>query len=151
MKLYNITRYNQEIEKEMAAVYGKPYSFFEKLKLGGVGSPRMFYLSGIKELDDLIYLNQPPITLIEMLRESIFFHIHTNPNAQHYVWALKKDEVKIISNSLKLEKATTLSIDTQSLHTIAFSFQDNTAIFGYKPQIHNPIINYLKKHHLINP
>mgnify|MGYP000889984804 CR=1 FL=1 len=149
MKLYNITRLNQEKEKEMAAIYGKPYSFFEKLKLGGVGSPRMFYLSGIKELDDLIYLGQPPITLIEMLRESVFFHLHTNPNAQHYVWALKKDDVRIINDDLKREKASSLTIDAESLKTVTFSFQHHTALFGYKPQVHNPIIKYFKKHHLI--
>lgn len=134
----------------MRAVYGASYRFFEKIKLGGIGSPRMFYLSGINELDELIYLHQPPIVLIESLRESFYFHLHTHPNAQHYVWAIKKEDVKVLSAETYENIPDDLQLDTQSLIKITFLFRGMPAHFGFKTQVQKPLMKYLQKHNLIN-
>ena len=38
---------------EILRKYGGKFSFFEKIKMGGVGSPKIVYQSGFKEIDEL--------------------------------------------------------------------------------------------------
>jgi len=64
--------------KKIIQSYGGEYSFFEKLKIGGVGSPKLNYISGIAEFDEI--KNQDSLEIsssnIELLKAGLIIRIN---------------------------------------------------------------------------
>ena len=81
------TYYNKEHQKSLDNFVGKPYSLFEALKLGGVGSKRMIIETVspnlnlvLNTISDINYAN------IEMRKKGILIHI--TKGHQNYTWAI---------------------------------------------------------------
>ena len=85
--IYNTTNKNKEAEAIFNDLLGKPYSFFEAIKLGGIGSKRMIieevssgFLKIMNAISDINYAN------IEVREKGILVHI--NKGLQNYSWAI---------------------------------------------------------------
>jgi hypothetical protein len=85
--IYNTTNKNKEAEAIFNDLLGKPYSFFEAIKLGGIGSKRMIieevssgFLKIMNAISDINYAN------IEIREKGILVHI--NKGLQNYSWAI---------------------------------------------------------------
>lgn len=51
--------YNDKVQcKSIDALVGKPFTLMNRLKLGGVGSPKLHVVSSSKEIDSLLVLDQ---------------------------------------------------------------------------------------------
>jgi hypothetical protein len=64
--------------KKIVAQYGGEYSFFENVKMGGIGSPRLKYVSGIPEFDEIQYSDdlEQAASNIELLKNGIILRIN---------------------------------------------------------------------------
>ena len=85
--IYNTTNRNKEAEAIFNDLLGKPYSFFEAIKLGGVGSKRMIigevssgFLKMMNTVSDINYAN------IERREKGILIHI--NKGLKNFSWAI---------------------------------------------------------------
>lgn len=50
----NLSYKDQELKEELERLLGKPYSLFEVLRLGSIGSPRMEIIEGSNEFQDYL-------------------------------------------------------------------------------------------------
>jgi len=55
--LQNISYNNKKQRNEIDRLVGKPFTLLERLKLGGVGSPKLYVTSSSKEIDALYLLD----------------------------------------------------------------------------------------------
>lgn len=85
--LYNTTHTNKETVRAIDQMVGKPYGFFESLKLKGTGSKRMIVdevspnlKSVINAVDDINYGN------IELRPQGIL--IHMTKGHKNFTWAI---------------------------------------------------------------
>lgn len=85
--ILNSTHYNKDHKQLINDLVGKPYSFFEVLKLGGVGSKRMVIddvspnlKSYMNLIDDINYAN------IEMRSGGILIYI--NKGLKNFTWVI---------------------------------------------------------------
>jgi len=85
--LYNTTHTNKETVRAIDQMVGKPYGFFESLKLKGTGSKRMIVdevspnlKSVINVVDDINYEN------IELRPQGIL--IHFTKGHKNFTWAI---------------------------------------------------------------
>lgn len=85
--LYNTTHTNKETVRAIDQMVGKPYGFFESLKLKGTGSKRMIIdevspnlKSVINAVDDINYGN------IELRPQGILIHI--TKGHKNFTWAI---------------------------------------------------------------
>lgn len=85
--LFNTTHKNKDAEATINNLIGKPYSFFESLKLKGTGSKRMVidtvsigFKTIMNSVSDVNYGN------IELRKKGIIIHI--NKGLQNYSWAI---------------------------------------------------------------
>ncbi|PSG88342.1 hypothetical protein [Aurantibacter aestuarii] len=85
--LYNTTHTNKETVRAIDQMVGKPYGFFESLKLKGTGSKRMIVdevspnlKSVINAVDDINYGN------IELRPQGILIHI--TKGHKNFTWAI---------------------------------------------------------------
>ena len=85
--LFNTTHKNKDAEATINNLIGKPYSFFESLKLKGTGSKRMVidtvsigFKTIMNSVSDVNYGN------IELRRKGIIIHI--NKGLKNYSWAI---------------------------------------------------------------
>lgn len=64
--------------KKIVAKYGGEFSFFQNIKMGGVGSPRMTYLSGIPAFDEISALDTPERAYLNLalVKKGIIFRIN---------------------------------------------------------------------------
>lgn len=64
--------------KKIIQKYGGEYSFFEKLRIGGVGSPKLGYRSGIPEFDAIHHSDdlEHSISNIELLKDGLILRIN---------------------------------------------------------------------------
>ncbi len=85
--IFNTTHVNKEYEAESTLLIGKKYSFFETLKLGGIGSGRLF----IKKISDKINLGKLNFSEInyaniELRKKGIIVHF-TN-KLERFSWVI---------------------------------------------------------------
>ena len=85
--IYETTHRNKEAKSTFKDLLGSPYSFFEAIKKGGVGSKRMMidsvsptFLKYTNSISDINYGN------IEIRRKGILVHI--NKGLKNYSWAI---------------------------------------------------------------
>lgn len=85
--IYNTTNRNKEAEAIFNDLLGKPYSFFEAIKLGGTGSKRMIieevsssFLKIMNTVSDINYAS------IELREKGILIHI--NKGLKNFSWAI---------------------------------------------------------------
>ena len=85
--ILNSTYKNKEEKQLLEDVVGKPFSFFESLKMGGIGSKRMIIrdvspnLKGfMNKVDDINYAN------IELRKRGVLIYI--NKGLQNFTWAI---------------------------------------------------------------
>ena len=55
--LSNVSYNNKAQRKEIDNLVGKPFTLMNRLKLGGVGSPKLHVVSSSKEIDSLFVLD----------------------------------------------------------------------------------------------
>ena len=93
MKLYKpITLRKAEIER-MYANLGGQYSLWERLKIGGIGSPMIYYTAGNEAIDKLQALASDEVRInIELLKEGILLRIAERTNA--YFIPIHRSEIK---------------------------------------------------------
>lgn len=87
MMIFKTTHTNRDAETTINDLLGKPYSFFESIKIGGVGSKRMMidevsprFIQFMNTVSDINYGN------IELRRKGIVVHI--NKGLKNYSWAI---------------------------------------------------------------
>lgn len=56
--LANVSYNNKVQREEIDATVGKPFTLIQRLKLGGVGSPKLYVTTSSKEIDALFLLDQ---------------------------------------------------------------------------------------------
>ena len=56
--LYNISYNDPKITKQINESVGKPYSFIENLKKGGIGSPKLFITRCSAVIYDILHVNE---------------------------------------------------------------------------------------------
>ena len=85
--ILNSTHKNKEEKQLLEDVVGKPFSFFESLKMGGIGSKRMVIndvspnlQNLINKVSDINYAN------IELRKSGILIYI--NKGLQNFTWAI---------------------------------------------------------------
>lgn len=85
--IFDTTHKNKDTQATIDDLLGKSYSFFEAIKMGGVGSKRMIinqvsptFLKVMNTVADLNYGN------IELRRKGILVHI--NKGLKNYSWAI---------------------------------------------------------------
>lgn len=55
--LANVSYNNKVQRQEIDAIVGKPYPLLQRIKLGGVGSPKLYVTSSSKEIEGLFVLD----------------------------------------------------------------------------------------------
>ena len=85
--IYNTTYNNKEAQRIFNDLLSKPYSFFEAIKMGGVGSKRMMidevspgFLKYMNTVSDINYGN------IELREKGLLIHI--NKGLENFSWAV---------------------------------------------------------------
>ena len=85
--IFNTTHRNKEAESIFNDLLGKPYTFFQSIKLGGTGSKRMMieevgprFQKYLNTVADINYGN------IELRKQGII--IHLNKGLQTFSWAI---------------------------------------------------------------
>lgn len=118
------TYYNKEHKTLLNDFVGHPYSLFEALKLGGVGSKRMIIKevspnlnSLINTVSDLNYAN------IEMRKKGILIRI--NKGLQNFTWAIPFYHLVLFKTSATSIHAQGKFIRFQNSRT----FKENTSFF----------------------
>lgn len=134
------------IEPEILAQYG-PYSFWERFKMGGTGSKRVYYKSGIPYFDNVIGESTDlPFVSFEMLKNAIFIRLSIHNKSYTLALSNKELEQVIIYNDDSTRKNSLVFV-VQSLekrYTFAFDLIDvSIASFFGKPY-------FSKKFKLIN-
>ena len=66
--LRNVSYKNDNIKNEIDDLIGNSYSFFEKIKKGGVGSGKLLITKANKEIENLIIFH------LELLNQSFQYH-----------------------------------------------------------------------------
>ena len=95
--LFNTSYTNKEYTKESAKMLGKAYSFFEKLKMGGIGSSRLI----IDELSPKLQAKNPQTTAItyaniELRPKGIIVHFANR--LDRYSWIIPYYRLVTYSN-----------------------------------------------------
>jgi hypothetical protein len=95
--LFNTSYTNKEYTKESAKMLGKAYSFFEKLKMGGIGSSRLI----IDELSPKLQAKNPQTTAItyaniELRPKGIIVHFANR--LDRYSWVIPYYRLVTYSN-----------------------------------------------------
>lgn len=85
--IYNTTHTNKEAESIFNDLLGKPFTFFQSIKMGGTGSKRMMidqvstgFMKFMNTVADINYGN------IELRQKGILVHI--NKGLQNFSWAI---------------------------------------------------------------
>ena len=55
--LKNVSYHDDNIKNEINNLIGKPYSFFDKIKRGGIGSSKLLITKADKEIENLLVLD----------------------------------------------------------------------------------------------
>ena len=55
--LKNVSYHDDKIKNEINNLIGKPYSFFDKIKRGGIGSSKLLITKADKEIENLLVLD----------------------------------------------------------------------------------------------
>lgn len=85
------------LHKREIKYYGGEYSFFEKIKKGGIGSSKIVYESGISEFDKLDrgVENELSYVNFELLQNGLIFRLNRNQRIK--CLGIKLNEIKSIS------------------------------------------------------
>lgn len=97
--IYNTTYKNRDIKEEIDAKMGKPFSFWQRIKLGRIGSSRMIIKQVSIKLEqytntvsDLNYIN------IELRPKGILVHITKALN--RYSWTIPYYQLSLFDSNL---------------------------------------------------
>lgn len=55
--LQNVSYNNKKLQGEIDSLVGKPFTLLERIKLGGIGSPKLYVTTSSKEIDALFLLD----------------------------------------------------------------------------------------------
>jgi len=76
MKLYKTLDLRKSEMEKIYQSLGGQYSFWERLRMQGIGSPMLYYTSGNDQLDQLQALANDEIRInLELLKEGVLFRI----------------------------------------------------------------------------
>lgn len=82
MIIYDAVRIRPFELRQLEASVGGKFSIAERLRLGGIGSPMVYYLNGLSELDELQTVSNDEIRVnLELFKAGIFLRVaeRTNP------------------------------------------------------------------------
>ncbi len=118
MKLFKRTFYQRENELEFSR-FGGRFGFWEMLKRGGTGSPRMHYVSGaVSEQIGMGGNGLLPTASLEVRPEALIIHINCY-NQNHFSWAVYNKEIS------RLEWIESPEFEEQEAH---HDFSRNAAV-----------------------
>ncbi|MCH9660854.1 MAG: hypothetical protein K0U54_08070 [Bacteroidetes bacterium] len=84
--LRNVSYNNPETIREINTLVGKPYSFFQRLKKGGIGSPKMVVVGSSPEINALLTVdNRTHFTNIEMRPNGILIGFRSRLESYAFV------------------------------------------------------------------
>jgi hypothetical protein len=113
------TNKNGELTNKDIRYFGGEYSFWEKVKKRGVGSPKIIYESGIEEFDNLKRNVEGEIGFVnfELLKNGLILRLNLN---QRFGWiGMKIDELKeinLIGYRIKIKQRRLGKIETKIVH-----------------------------------
>jgi len=82
MILYKVLTLRKAEVERIYADLGGQYSLWERLKIGGIGSPMIYYTAGNEEIDALQALASDEVRInMELLKEGILLRIAERTNA----------------------------------------------------------------------
>ncbi|NMM50009.1 hypothetical protein [Marinigracilibium pacificum] len=102
MRLYTLSTYYKEIWDEIYSQVGDPYTFWESLRLGGIGSPRLILVDSTdQDINELIFkTNASKDCNIQLLKQGILIRFRSRND--EYGISIKFNEIaKINIKSLK--------------------------------------------------
>ncbi|MFK7807834.1 MAG: hypothetical protein AB8F74_08570 [Saprospiraceae bacterium] len=112
--------------KKIIQKYGGEYSFFEKLRMGGVGSPRVSYQSGIPEFDVVHHSDdlEQSMTNFELVKKGLIIRINKKQNL-----AVAIEHLELLKSvTLTSNKATTTE-RTGKVGTLWLEFQNYEPLY----------------------
>jgi len=142
---------------ELLRKYGGKFGFFEKIKMGGVGSPRIVYKSGFSQIDDFLERvpgSDVPYTNFENLKNGILVRINKTQFYKGILIAL--DEITYIELSIskklltqgnfqeELEKA-----NIESAQLIITSLHEQQLHCEVPLQSYEGLRNFFQKHKIL--
>jgi hypothetical protein len=101
------TNHSGKLLKKEIAYYGGEYSFFEKIKNGGIGSSKIIYESGINEFDKLHrgVENEVSYVNFELLKNGLIFRLNRNQRVKCLGIRLNDIEsISLIAYSIELKE-----------------------------------------------
>lgn len=137
--LVTTSTYNKIIAK-----YGGPYSLWQKIKIGGVGSPRVIYKSGLSTFDAIHYTDnqEQSLTNFQLLREG--FIIRINKRQQLGIAIEKLNQLENIHLNFKVNSLTTL--ESSEFPELQIKFIDQPVItFEIPLDSYDGIYKYFSK------
>lgn len=137
--------------------YGGKFGFFEKIKLGGVGSPKIKYLSGLEGVDEFIEEtagSDIPYVNFEFLKNGILARINKTQYLKGVMIAF--DEITDISLTINRKMLNTGNfrneidkINLESSKLQITSLHGETLTCEVSLQAYPNMEKYFQKHHLL--
>ena len=136
--LRNVSYQNDNIKNEIEDLIGKSYSFFEKIKKGGVGSGKLLITKANKEIENLLILDQNTNHCnIELRVKGIIIYFRSLLETYGLVIPYYKLVVFKVT-----EKEYTFNIDSKFLKIKIKSEKDHTFIRKIMKEKAKNTINY---------
>jgi len=145
------TTYAGELTKSEQHYFGGPYGFWEKLFLGGVGSNKLIYESGISDIDSLKRGVEGELVFInfEILPNGLI--IRANCNQRKLVVGLKISDIQSIqltafklSNHSNFHTDNSFKIEFEGVISITKQFSEKKAEFKVIGSEFNDLIKFFK-------
>lgn len=132
MKIINLNNKGQLRAKDVAYFGGK-YSFFERIKIKGIGSPKVIYKNGIEHFDDVTQLDSElSFANFELMKDGLLVRLRRNLQLR-YVGFQLHEILKITLNPIGQELELMINtIDDQLLFEVPLQSIPNLKSFFEK-------------------
>ncbi len=102
MIIRNISYNNKEIKSEIKALVGQPYSFLERIKMGGNGSPRLVVATATDEIEKLLAVdNRTRYCNIELRPKGLILSLRSR--LETYAWIIPYTQLTLFRTTGYLE------------------------------------------------
>jgi len=129
------------IDSEILAPY-QPFGFWDRIKMGGVGSPKTYYISGIGLFDEII-LNKTDLPMVNFEITGLAMLIKLSIQSECYTVLIpKKDILKIKSENIL---STNKTLYKNILHIFIQDKKEDSIVFEFIPGLQNAVEHFFKK------
>lgn len=102
MILRNVSHNDKEIKDEINALVGKSFHLFDRIKKGGVGSPRLVVATATKEINELLAVdNRSRYSSLELRPKGVIMRFRSRLDT--YAWVLPFSSLTLFKSAGFLE------------------------------------------------